>query len=101
MIPLLVTLGAMIVVIHAVRHLSGWLGLRWGGLVVGLPISTALTLVYCLWEHGPYDAARAAEAGLLGLGATVAFAVATARCLSGSPRLALVVAAGPPPRWRR
>ena len=43
MIPLLVTLGAMIVVIHAVRHLSGWLGLRWGGLVVGLPISTALT----------------------------------------------------------
>jgi hypothetical protein len=91
---LLVTLGAMIVVIHAVRHLSGWLGERWGGLVVGLPISTALTLSYCLWERGPQYAATAAQAGLLGLGAAVAFAVAAARCLSRSPRLVRAVAAG-------
>ncbi|HEY7311908.1 MAG TPA: hypothetical protein VH643_21270 [Gemmataceae bacterium] len=49
---------------------------------------------YCLWERGPHYGARAAEAGLLGQGATVGFAVATARCLSGSPRLALAVAAG-------
>jgi hypothetical protein len=84
----------MIVVIHAVRHLSGWLGERWGGLVVGLPISTALTLLYCLWEHGPHDAATAAQAGLLGLGATVAFAATTARCLNRSPRLLRAVAAG-------
>jgi hypothetical protein len=91
---LLVTLGAMIVVIHAARQLSGWLGERWGGLVVGLPISTALTLSYCLWERGPQYAATAAQAGLLGLGATVAFAAAIARCLNGSARLALAVAAG-------
>jgi len=84
----------MIVGTHAIRQLSGWLGERWGGLVVGLPISTALTLSYCLWEHGPQYAATAAQAGLLGLGATVAFAVTMARCLSRSPRLVLAVAAG-------
>ena len=94
MTPLLVTLGAMIVVTHTIRHLSGWLGERWGGLLIGLPISTALTLLYCLWERGPQYAATAAEAGMLGLGATVAFAVATARCLSRSRRLALAVTAG-------
>jgi hypothetical protein len=93
-IPLFATLGAMIVLTHAVRHLSGWLGERWGGLLLGLPLSTALTLSYCLWEHGPHYATRAAEAGLLGLGATAAFAAATARCLSRSRRLALAVAAG-------
>jgi hypothetical protein len=84
----------MIVVTHTIRHLSGWLGERWGGLLIGLPISSALTLLYCLWERGPQYAATAAEAGLLGLGATVAFAVATARCLSRSRRLALAVTAG-------
>jgi hypothetical protein len=84
----------MIVVTHTIRHLSGLLGERWGGLLIGLPISTALTLLYCLWEHGSDYAARAAESGLLGLGATVAFAVATARCLSRSRLLLLSVAAG-------
>jgi hypothetical protein len=92
--PLLVTLGAMIVVTHTIRHLSGRLGERWGGLLVGLPISVALTLLYCLWERGPQFAATAAQAGLLGLGAAVVFGAATARCLSGSPRLVLAVAAG-------
>jgi hypothetical protein len=94
MIPVLATLGAMIVVTHTVRHLAGWFGERWGGLLVGLPISTALTLFYCLWEHGPHYAATAARAGLLGLGAAVAFAVVAAQCLSRSPWLALAVAAG-------
>jgi len=84
----------MIVVTHTIRHLSGWLGERWGGLLIGLPISTALTLLYCLWERGPQYAATAAEAGLLGLGATVAFAVAAARCLSRFRRLALAVTGG-------
>jgi hypothetical protein len=84
----------MIVVTHTIRHLSGRLGERWGGLLIGLPISTALSLLYCLWERGPQYAATAAEAGLLGLGATVAFAVATARCLSRSRRLGLAVTAG-------
>jgi hypothetical protein len=84
----------MIVVTHAIRPLSGWLGERWGGLLIGLPITTALTLLYCLWERGPQYAAAAAQAGLLGLGATVAFATATARCLSCSRRLALAVAVG-------
>jgi len=60
--PLLVTLGAMIVVTHTIRHLSGWLGERWGGLLIGLPISTALTLLHCLWECGPRYAATAVEA---------------------------------------
>jgi hypothetical protein len=91
---MLATLGTMIVLTHSVRHLSGLLGERWGGLLIGLPISTALTLGYCLWEHGPHYAARAAEAGLLGLGATGAFAAATARCLSRCRRLGLAVAAG-------
>jgi len=91
---LLATLGAMIVVTHTIRHLSGWLGERWGGLLIGLPISTALTLLYCLWERGPNYAATAAQAGLLGVGAAVAFAVAAARSLSRSRRLALSVAAG-------
>jgi hypothetical protein len=84
----------MIVVTHAIRHLSGSLGERWGGLLMGLPISTALTILYCLWERGPQYAAGAAQAGLLGLGATVAFAVTTAWCMNRSRRLALAVAAG-------
>ena len=84
----------MIVLTHTIRHLSGLLGERWGGLLIGLPISTALTLLYCLWEHGPHYAARAAEAGLLGLGATAAFAAAAARCLSRSRRLGRAVAVG-------
>jgi hypothetical protein len=100
-IPLLVTLGAMIGMTHTIRHLSGWLGERWGGLLVGLPISTALTLLYCLWERGPQYAATAAQAGVLGLGATVAFAVATARCLSHSRRLALAIASGTATWWWR
>ena len=57
---MLATLGAMIVLTHTIRHLSGLLGERWGGLLIGLPLSTALTLSYCLWEHGPHYAARAA-----------------------------------------
>jgi hypothetical protein len=93
-IPLLATLGALIVVTHASRHLSGWLGERWGGLLVALPISTTLTLLYCLWEHGAHYAAKAAQAGMLGLCATVAFAVVTAQCLSRFQRLALAVAVG-------
>jgi len=52
----------MIVVTHTIRHLSGWLGERWGGLLIGLPISTALTLLHCLWECGPRYAATAVEA---------------------------------------
>jgi hypothetical protein len=91
---ILTTLGAMIVVSHTVRQLSGVLGERWGGLLIGLPISTALTLMYCLWEHGPHYAAGTAQAGLLGLGATIAFAVTTAHCLSRSWPLVLSVAAG-------
>ena len=51
-------------------------------------------MLYCLWERGPQYAATAAQAGLLGLGATVAFAVATARCLNRSRRFALAIAAG-------
>ncbi len=94
MITLLATLGAMILVTHTVRYLAGLLGERWGGLLIGLPLSTALTLLYCLCEHGPDYAARAAGSGLLGLGATVAFAVATACCLSRSRLLALSVAVG-------
>src|SRR5262249_32226975 len=84
----------MIVVTHTIRHLSGLLGERWAGLLTGLPVSTALTLLYCLWEHGPQYAAGAAQAGLLGVGATVAFAVATARCLNRSRGLALTITAG-------
>jgi hypothetical protein len=84
----------MIVVTHTIRQLSDWLGERWGGLLIGLPMSTALTLLYCLWERGPQYAATAAQAGMLGLGATVAFAVAAARCLSRSRRLLAAVAAG-------
>jgi hypothetical protein len=61
-IPVLATLGAMIILTHTIRHLSGLLGERRGGLLIGLPISTALTLSYCLWEHGSHDAAWVAEA---------------------------------------
>jgi hypothetical protein len=52
----------MIILTHTIRHLSGLLGERRGGLLIGLPISTALTLSYCLWEHGSHDAAWVAEA---------------------------------------
>src|SRR5262249_22024113 len=49
----------MIVPTHTIRHLSGWLGERWGGLLIGLPISPALTLSYCLpsWKSGRWGVA--------------------------------------------
>jgi hypothetical protein len=92
-VALLVTLAALIVMTQTIRSLSGWLGERWGGLLIGLPIQ-ALTLLDGLWERGPHYAALVAQTGLLGLGATVAFAKATARCLSRSRRQALAVAEG-------
>lgn len=45
---MLATLGALLILTPTIRHLSGLLGERRGGLVIGLPISTALTLSYCL-----------------------------------------------------
>jgi hypothetical protein len=61
---------------HAVRAVGDRLGPRWGGLVLGLPSTTAVLLVTGGCEHGSSEAARAAEIGLLGLVAAVALPLA-------------------------
>jgi hypothetical protein len=61
---------------NTVRAVGDRLGPRWGGLLLGLPSTTAVLLVSGGCEHGWGEAARASELALLGLVATVALPLA-------------------------
>lgn len=74
----LVQVGILVAMTHAVRAVGDRLGPRWGALVLGMPSTTAVLLVGGGCEGGTPFAARAAEAGLLGLVATVALPLAYA-----------------------
>jgi hypothetical protein len=61
---------------NTVRAVGDRLGPRWGGLLLGLPSTTAVVLVSGGWEHGWGEAARASEIALLGLVAAVVLPLA-------------------------
>ena len=81
---------------HGIRWLGRRLGPRRGGLLLGLPSSTALVLVTCGHERGIDDSAEMAEASLLGLVGAVVLPFAYARVLGFGWRLpeAAVAAVG-------
>ncbi len=74
----LVQVSLLVSMTHAVRAVGDRLGPRWGALVLGLPSTTAVLLVGGGCESGADTATRGAEAGLLGLVATVALPLAYA-----------------------
>lgn len=87
--------GATIVMMtHGLRALVGRLGPRRGGLLMGLPSTTAITLYFLGREQGPEFAAAAAGSALLGLTGAVAAALvyATAAVERRRPAVALTLA---------
>jgi hypothetical protein len=76
LLKLLLVPGLVAAVTLAVRR---W-GPAVGGWLAGLPVVAGPVLVFYAIEQGPAFAAQAAHATLAGLIATVAFAVAYARC---------------------
>jgi len=83
----------LVMVTHGIRWLGRRLGPRRGGLILGLPISTALVLVTCGHERGLDDSAEMAEACLLGLVGAVVLPLAYARVLGFGGRLPAATAA--------
>jgi hypothetical protein len=84
----------IVVMTHGLRALGELLGPRWGGLLMGLPSSTAVTLYFLGRDRGSAFAAEAAEAGLLGLLGAVSAALvyAFAAAERRHPTLSLAVA---------
>ncbi|MBX6315371.1 MAG: hypothetical protein IRY99_21045, partial [Isosphaeraceae bacterium] len=86
---LLVQLAILLAWAQALRALSRHVGPRYTGLLLGLPSTTAITLVACGYQHGPEAVIVMADAALLGLVAAVALPLAYARGLrpdQGLPR---------------
>jgi hypothetical protein len=87
--------ATIVVLTHGMRLIGRQAGPRWGGLVLGLPCSTALALVFLGRERGVEFAVRSAESGLLGLVGAVAaawvFAWALGRGVRLAPSLGLAV----------
>ncbi len=83
----------LVAVTHGIRWLGRRLGPRRGGLILGLPSSTALVLIACGHERGVGDSAEMAEACLLGLVGAVVLPLAYARMLSLGRRLPITTAA--------
>ena len=112
----LLKIAIVVAMVHALRALGRRAGPRWGGLVLGLPCTSAVALVSCGLDRGPTVAQSMAEACLLGLAAAVALPLAFAAMvgrgislsasaatavlayLSVAAGLALLPIAGPWPR---
>lgn len=75
----LVQIGVLVFMTHGFRALGRRLGPQRGGLVMGLPSTTAMVLLSCAAERGVGDASLAAEAALAGLVAAVSLPLAYAR----------------------
>lgn len=73
---LVVRILVTVVMTHGLRALGGRVGPRWGGLVMGLPSTTAIVLLFLGDERGSAFAVRATEGAILGLVAAVALALA-------------------------
>jgi hypothetical protein len=68
-------LVVLIVMTHGFRTVGQWSGPRRGGILLGLPSTTAIVLCGAGLEHGLDESLRLAEAGLLGLVAAVTLPV--------------------------
>lgn len=79
---------------HGLRWLSQQAGPRWGGLIAGLPSTTAVVLFFLGCENGEEYATRAAESGALGLcaGSALALVFTWAASQGRSMAFALAVA---------
>ena len=104
MFDLPLRLAILVAMTHGFRALGRLAGPRWGGLVLGLPCSTAVLLIGYGLERGVEHAVGTAEGSLLGLVAAVAMPLVYAQALGSGWRLPgaisaavgayLVVAAG-------
>lgn len=72
MTGLLAKAALLVALTHGLRGLGRLVGPRRGGLILGLPCSTAVVLLACGQEHGVADAAVMAESSLLALVGVVA-----------------------------
>jgi hypothetical protein len=93
MYGLFVQIALLIAMTHGLRALGHVAGPRRCGLMLGLPSSTALMLLYCGHEYGISEAMAAAEASLLGLVAAATLPLAYARAIHVAPRPLLAPAA--------
>ncbi len=82
MIGPLVQLGLLVALTHGFRALAGLVSPRRGGLLLGLPSTTAVVLVCTGMERGLGEATEAAEGCILGLAAAVALPLAYASAVS-------------------
>src|SRR3954454_23113566 len=86
MYALFVQMAILVAVTHGLRALGRLAGPRRCGMLLGLPSSTTLTLLYCGYEHGNGGAMVAAESSLLGLIAAATLPLAYARATRGASR---------------
>jgi hypothetical protein len=86
MYGLFVQIAILIAMTHGLRALGHAAGPRRCGLILGLPSSTALMLIYCGREYGVGEAMAAAESSLLGLVAAAILPLAYARAIRVAPR---------------
>ncbi len=93
MIGPLAQMVILVAMTHGFRALGGWVSPRRGGLLMGLPSTTALVLVGCGLEHGLDEATAAAEACLVGLVAAAALPLAYAAAAAAGWRAHLATAA--------
>jgi hypothetical protein len=90
MYGLFVQIAILVAVTHGLRALGQLAGPRRCGLLLGLPSSTTVMLLYCGYDHGVGGAMVAAESSLLGLvaAATMPLAYARATRVGSRPLLA-------------
>jgi hypothetical protein len=79
MYSLFVQIAILVAMTHGLRALGHLAGPRRCGLLLGLPSSTTLMLLYCGYEHGIGGMMVAAESSLLGLVAAALLPLAYAR----------------------
>lgn len=78
---------------HGLRWLSQKAGPHWGGLLAGLPSTSAVVLFFLACENGEEYATRAASSGALGLCAGSALALVFAWAVSNGRSLIFALAA--------
>jgi hypothetical protein len=78
---------------HGLRWLSQKAGPRWGGLMAGLPSTTAVVLFFLACENGEEYATRAASSGALGLCAGSALALVFSWAASNGRSVGFALAA--------
>lgn len=78
---------------HGLRWMSQKAGPRWGGLMAGMPSTSAVVLYFLAYENGEEYATRAADSGALGLCAGSALALAFSWAASSGRSMAFALTA--------